>query len=194
MAILAAPACVAILGIDDPPPIGAPDAGPPESGAPDAGPYANAVLADRPILYYRLAETSGPAIDLGGANARGGYGAAVARGVPGLIPADHDLSATFPGPDAGQSGIITTLEPPKLEPTGFITVECWVKADAYDRTMRIVSYGSDGQAQNFEAWVLQVNRGKVSFYSGALNGTGAEVSGNTTLVPGTHHIAGTYDG
>jgi len=70
---------------------------------PPSRPYGDAVLADSPIAYWRLNETSGTtAVNLGslGPAANGTYVGGVVLGVPDLIPYDDDAAARFNGSDA----------------------------------------------------------------------------------------------
>jgi hypothetical protein len=84
--------------------------------------YSSAVLADHPVAYYRLGETSGTtAVDSSGNGNNGTYVGGVALGQPGaLLPGDTDPAAGFNGsstyvlgPSAGAldfSGTQMTLE------------------------------------------------------------------------------------
>jgi hypothetical protein len=63
-----------------------------------ASSYANAVLADHPVLYYRLGETTGSvALDSSGSGRLGLYVGGVLFGQSGAIAVDNDRSATFDG-------------------------------------------------------------------------------------------------
>ena len=66
-------------------------------GPPTASLYRDAVLADGPVGYWRLAETSGYAQDETGIAGRGSYVNGVTRGVPGALVTDDDLAARFDG-------------------------------------------------------------------------------------------------
>ena len=201
--------CAQILGIGDWPPVASRDASASgderpiasddasASGAADAGRYASVILADDPILYYRLDESTGPAMNLGSAGGSGTYGPLITRGAPGIGSNDGDLAAIFPG-NVGTGAIVSTPESKSLEPLDEITVECWANAPSYDNA-RIVSYGSDDGAQAYEAWVLQIVDDAPNFYSGALRDSsqqpGPEIRGQTRLAGGvTYHLAATYDG
>src|SRR5215831_14920886 len=61
--------------------------------------YSSAVLADHPVAYYRLGETSGTtAVDSSGNGSNGTYVGGVALGQPGaLLPGDTDPAAGFNG-------------------------------------------------------------------------------------------------
>ena len=195
LASLVIVSCAQILGIGDSPSIASRDGSATDAVA--VSRYASVILADDPIVYYRLDETTGPATNLGSVGGTGTYGPFVTRGVPGIGSNDGDLAAAFPG-NIGTGAIVSTPESKNLEPLDEITIECWVNAPSYDDA-RIVSYGSDDVAQGYEAWVLQVIGGGPSFYSGALRGSNQSPSvlavGQTALAGGvTYHLAATYDG
>lgn len=87
--------------------------------------YSDAVLADNPVGYWRLDETSGTtAVNLGsaGAASNGIYTGAVVQGVTGAIPNDSDPGAAFSG---GAVNIAGTSNFPK---TNDFTIEAWVSA------------------------------------------------------------------
>jgi hypothetical protein len=197
-------ACLSSLeGLSDGPPAGTGgDAAPPASGAEDAGlradapetsaphqGYADVVLADRPLAYFRLDETTGNAVNLGLSGIAGTYGANVSRAVRGLLGGDSDFAAQFSSADAGPALIVQVSPNANLQPSSMVSVECWVRGlptgDA-----RMVSYGDD-LADPFEAWVLQELGGKPQLYIGAVGG----VAGASSLAPSTtYHLVGTYDG
>lgn len=71
-----------------------------ESGTPDGGSaYAAAVLADEPVLYYRLGETdtSKPAKDSSKSVRPAAFKGNIACGVPGAIANDGDTACRFDG-------------------------------------------------------------------------------------------------
>jgi hypothetical protein len=155
----------------------------------DAGDYAAVVLSDNPILYFRLDERTGNAINLGTAEVAGTYGNAVVRGVSGLLSSSSNAAVSYPG-DSNKNALVTVAANPNIQPDSEVSVECWVRASPW-RDMRLVSYGDDLQAP-FEVWVLQSLDGRVDFYIG---GAGAELGGATTMLSDTtYHLVGTYDG
>jgi hypothetical protein len=90
------------------------------------GRYADAVLADRPILYARLGERAGSSIatDLAApSRPPGTYGPNVVCGVPGAIRGDPDTACRFP-----ENGVALKF----VRKMGFggkapYTVEAWVR-------------------------------------------------------------------
>ena len=88
--------------------------------------YKNTVLADSPLVYYRLDEASGTtATDSSGSGHNGTYSATgVTYSVTGAIRGDADKAVTF----NGTTGDVTVPSP--INPTGSATLECWVKIAA----------------------------------------------------------------
>jgi hypothetical protein len=165
------------------------DTGIEDAGRADGGDYAAVVLSDNPILYFRLDERTGNALNLGTAEVAGTYGDAVVRGVSGLLRSSSNAAVSYPG-DSNKNTLITVPANVSLQPADQISVECWVRASPW-RDMRLVSYGDDLSAP-FEAWVLQSLQGTVSFYIG---NPGALLNGATTMLSdATYHLVGTYDG
>lgn len=190
-------ACAGILGIDQPAPIQSADASDVDASA---SVYATTVLADRPLLYYRLGETSGTvAHDLGSVQVSGLYGDRVRLGAPSLVRGDPDPSALFLSKaNGGTAAIVTVPQTPALEPRTGLTIECWILATNYVDSARVISYGSDDSADAFEAWILQIAGNRLEFYSGALKVDApynVVASGQAfSTGPNPYHIAATFDG
>ena len=86
-------------------------------------PYRDEVLADNPISYWRLGETSGAvAADERGINP-GNYANGVILGVPGTIWNDGDRAASFDGLDDQ----VAVPHSSSLSLTSGVTEEAWVK-------------------------------------------------------------------
>jgi len=117
-----------------------------------ASEYAAAVLADGPIAYWRLGETSGTtATDLTGTGHNASYLNSPTLGVPGLIDTDSDKAVSFDGindrtavPDAAD---INTGGPYATR-----TVELWFQAD--DVTRRQVLYEQGGTNKGLGVYLL----------------------------------------
>jgi hypothetical protein len=84
-----------------------------------SSPYARAVLADSPLAYWRLAESSGTvAHDSSGHGWDGAISGGVTLGAVGAISGDPDTAVTFDG----STGMITTQ---LVMPTTNFSVEFW---------------------------------------------------------------------
>src|SRR5690606_6066485 len=94
--------------------------------------YAAAVLADGPVAYWQLNETSGPtAVDSAGSH-DGAIGPAVGLGVPGAPQAGSGSTAfDF----SGTADRVTVPYDPALNPTQF-TIEAWARVDGGQGTWR----------------------------------------------------------
>lgn len=103
--------------------------------------YLTEVLADSPIAYWRLDTTTGTETDLGSGGHTLTYVGTVTRGTSSLLPADSDLSATYPG---GANYCSTPNVPDLRFTTGPWAVEAWVQATAYTGFQTIQQMGSGG--------------------------------------------------
>ena len=84
--------------------------------------YADVVLADAPLAYWRLGESGGTQMgDGSGSGAQGAYTGGVTLGAPGALATDADTAADFDG----VSG--TASVPLDLSPRSALTLEFWLK-------------------------------------------------------------------
>src|SRR5215469_6654336 len=89
--------------------------------AQSVSPYAKRVLADHPLVYYRLGDPSGSTsvVDSSGYGHNGAVTGGVTFGQPGAIPGDPDTSASFDGStgmvDSGTQVFATSS-----------TIEAWI--------------------------------------------------------------------
>jgi hypothetical protein len=177
------------------------DAQPPVDAGFEAGSYAATVLADAPLGYWRLDEKKAPTVvaahDFSGHFADGTYGDAVVRGVPGLLAADPDLAASFPG-SIGATNAVLVTERPLLEPATAVSVELWVQPAAGLAPSALVSYGDAANAPHQPyALFLDTAARATPVYAFALAAGGVQVSVYSTTVPTAgqkNHLVGTYDG
>src|SRR5262249_53557695 len=104
----------------------------------------SAILADGPLGYWRLDETSGTtAFDSSPNGYNGTFFGNVTLGVAGaLLPDDHDSAARFGG---GGAQADVPFHPEFNLPNGF-TIEAWAKPEATSGFHLIASYttGSNG--------------------------------------------------
>ena len=121
-----------LLPIDARGPLDVPDGA--TSDAQDSGgtlsAYALAVLADSPLAYWRLGETSGTTARDEKGQFDGVYRGTPTLGAPGSLPRDPDKAVFFPGPPTStyvELGDVSALD---LERSPF-TIEAWAKIDAF---------------------------------------------------------------
>lgn len=148
--------------------------------------YRSTVLADSPLVYWRLGETSGTTATDASGNARHGtYSGSPTLGVTGALIGDTNTAVTFDGVDDQVSVADTT------DLTAY-TAEAWVKttnsaAGELDVAARL---GSAGTSRIF---LLYVGAGKASgiFYNST--GTQLNLSSPGSIADGNwHHIAMAY--
>lgn len=108
--------------------------------------YRDVVLADAPVAYYRLGETSGTAaVNLGSAAGDGTYVSFLDYwlGAPGALPNDPDTAVDFA--DYRLVNTNKTASQLNIDGTKPKTIECWVKRRSGDTAQRCVwSLGSPG--------------------------------------------------
>lgn len=117
--------------------------------------WLRAVLADRPLVWFRLGEGSGSALDSTGKTTPGTVNGSPLRAQPGAIANDNDGSISLPG-NATPSWIVANADLQRLKG---LTVEAWIKpgsigafnypefvsSDAYPFGFR---FGVSGDSQN----------------------------------------------
>ena len=150
--------------------------------------YADEVLKDRPLAYWRLGESGGAvAMDASPNAQNGSYSASgVGFGTPGAMPADKDTAVTLDG----VSGQMTLTPVMQLAPGQPFTIEAWVKpAGSGIRTIFQATQGIDHLLMwlegNHSLWC------RISSATGfPFTGTAAESVPNGAW----SHVAITYDG
>lgn len=185
---------------DSGPPIEA--GGPTDTGAQDSAPpdtpYSLAVLADKPLLYWRLEESTGSvALDRSTNMLNGTYSAkGVLLGQPSLVK-DTNPSARF---TAG--GSVDGSKDAKLAFTGTtaFSVECWVSFAAPPTEIQtIVARAADAPASGYSMWLdpADAGAGARAYFGRYANGSGVTVATPeaTPLEVGkAYHLIATYDG
>jgi hypothetical protein len=164
-----------------------------------ASAYSSAVLADNPIVYYRLGEASGATATDSSVNANHGTYNTTASLPNGqidysqtgaLAPIDTDTAVRFRG-DTGTSFVDT---PVTINPTAAWTVEFWIKPEAVGESKGIVSQNNGtGTGRSL---VYQDYDGSGSYFASNLGGTGPYGWGGGYITAfGTYlHLALVYNG
>jgi hypothetical protein len=161
----------------------------------DSGPtptYATEVLADTPIAYWRLGESSGTsAADSSGNNRNGTYVGAPSLGSPGLVTGDPNTSVSFNG--TNQS--VDVADAPAFNLTGDLTLEAVVNMTGGENYRTIVAkHDGAGDVSTYELRV-QGSTGALQFVQRSTTGAYMTVTSNTTLAANTtYHIAATKSG
>jgi hypothetical protein len=157
-------------------------------------PYAQQVMTDTPLAYYRLDDAGAKMYDATNNRINGSYGSAVTKRATGLLSNSTDTSATFPGGSWSANSIATVPQNTLLQPTA-VSIEAWVKETAANSggTVDLVSYGP----QAGQAYALQISASNSFVFALSSSGTPSSVSltGSATLSAGTiYHVVGTFDG
>jgi len=108
--------------------------------------YSDVVLADSPIVYYRLGEPSGTTADNAeGTAARDGtYRNAPTLGATGLLTGDADTAVNFAAASSQDVWLDTGNMP--AGSSGGVTIETWAKWDALPAVDTMQMFGSWGPA------------------------------------------------
>jgi hypothetical protein len=151
--------------------------------------YRDLIVADSPISYWRLGETSGSVVDEMGA-ANGTVNGTITRGVAGLLAGDPDTAYEFPG----GSGHFIGTGWSSLYNRSNLTVEAWIKIS--DATGWPMIAGRDTQS-SFRVFQFRVQQSTGVLNAHLWNSSGTLTSFDTTKrvddgVP--HHVAVTVDG
>lgn len=147
--------------------------------------YAQCVLADSPISYWRLGEPSGAAaVDLVGGH-NGVYTGGIILGQPGAL-ADSDTAVLFDG--ALGSYIPAAVGTALLTPTAF-TWEAWIQNK--DLTSKDMMFLSDSVSTNY----MRVQTTRQLSVSATIGGVQTTVEDPNTIAPNQwYHVVATYDG
>ena len=147
--------------------------------------YRDAVLADGPVGYWRLTETTGAAVDTTGNAAGGSYLGGVTRGVQGALAGDSNLAARFDGTD----DYVSVPDNNALDRGDVFSYELWVKRGALQGTsQRLLHKGAGVASLGFGL------NNKLVLLPG---GTGAvNIASSTTAVTDQswHHVVATKNG
>jgi PKD repeat protein len=149
--------------------------------------YADAVVGDGAVNYWRLGEPSGSAVfDWAGASDMV-TGTNTARGTDGAIGGDADKASTFPG-----DGTFASTQTAVPGPNVFST-EAWIKTTSTTGG-KIVGFGNQktGTSSNYDRHTFMDADGYVHF--GVYNNATYTVKSPTRLNDGQwHHVVGTLD-
>jgi hypothetical protein len=141
--------------------------------------YSSVVLADAPVGYWRLGETSGTtAADASGNGRTGTYTAGPALNQPGALRGDADPAALFAGAQTGQR--VAVPDHASLDLNAF-TVECWIYLTAYGTATnwRVIALKeAAGPARNYGLFLLLGTQSALHF---SFSSGGVFRSFNTTV-------------
>lgn len=149
--------------------------------------YSDEVLADGPLAYYRLGETSGAIVtDSSGNGRNGAYSGTVTQGVTGALAADADTALGL-----GGSGYALVNHASWMN-VSTVTVEIWFRTTQTGAQSLIARYGSSSVS---EVIALDLSTSNVVRAYGNFSGVKIASATVTGLRDGNwHHAVGTYDG
>lgn len=151
--------------------------------------YSDAVLADSPVWWGRLAEKTGTVManSSGAAGRDGIYGGSPTLGVAGLIGGSSNTAVQFNGTNSyGRVTYASWMDSPTA-----LTVEAWIKTT-------MIGSGAivDRDPLSQRVWQFRINAGEIEFVK--IGGTGGTVTASTPLATyndgNIHHVVATYDG
>jgi hypothetical protein len=102
--------------------------------------YPQAVMADHPVAYWRLGETSGTiALDSSGNGLNGTYVGSVSLGAVGAIVGDQDTAIALNG-----AGFVRIPNAGPLDNISIVTVEAWARGASTNATQLFSAAGGGG--------------------------------------------------
>lgn len=145
-------------------------------------PYADAVMSDAPVAYWRLGETSGTvAQNIGSSGINGVYTGGYTQGATSLVTGDANLAVSL----NGTTGRVVAGNASQLDYSRNFTLEAIIKPAAIGANRSIISHGIDGFYLRIES------TGNLRFIKSQRVVIG---DGSAVLVAGnTYHVALTVD-
>lgn len=147
--------------------------------------YTSEVLADTPLAYYRLGETSGTTmIDSSGNGRNGTYAGSPTLGASGLLVGDSNTAITFDG----SNDVGTTPAATWMDSASFSVETLFVPSLVSTGARTIVARSAASSL-----WILRTDAAKIGAY--VVTTAFKTVASSTTLTAGTkYHAVMTYDG
>jgi len=153
-----------------------------------AAPYRSRILADSPVSFWRLNETSGTvAADETGRNP-GRYVNGPLLGQDGPLTSEPDKSASFDG----VNDYVTVPDSASLDLATAVSVEVWVRRTKSATFQVIAGKPGNGQSkfENYALWFDTTNKAVAYFGNGAAF---ARVDSAAPLDGNWHYLVATYD-
>lgn len=142
--------------------------------------YAQQVLSEVPIGYWRLDDSSTTAIDISGQNNNGIYENGVTLGVTGIISGDSDAAASF----NGTTQFVRIPFSNVLANGSIKTVVTWVKTSS---TNAVIFSVGDTVTDTYQIWITP--GGLASMWS-----NNAEIDGSAINDGQWHMVVAVWDG
>jgi hypothetical protein len=161
------------------------------AGSTAAATYSATVLADHPVAYWRMDETSGSTMaDTSGNANNGHYAGTYTLGQPGAI-AKGSVAVAFDG----QSGAASVINSPSLQ-VDTVTIEAWIKKRTNTEYGVYVAKNVEPGGAAGSSWFELLNshhNGRLEFRVTS-DGAPAVVSNATLALNTWYYVVATYDG
>lgn len=155
-----------------------------------SGNYTNVVLADTPVAYWRLGETTGTTAFDSTVNANNGtYTNGVTRGVVGALAWDSNLAIQSAGLPNGKPSVVVP-DSVSLDVSSGLTIEAWLQADSLSTYRSPIMKSSASWADGYG---FVYNGGELRFFSKNYTAFAGDANAFVTG-PTFQHVVGTYDG
>jgi hypothetical protein len=154
-------------------------------------PYAQVILADHPIAYWRLDETSGNiAYDSSGHGHDATLVGGVTLGVPGALVGTPNTAVALDG----TSGFIRVGDTLRFPGTVPFAIECWVRPIALDTTSRGLVTKETTSGPGAQGYSLSLTSTAIAF-ARELDGTSDLLGRPLVLTSGSYYyLYAAYDG
>ena len=157
--------------------------------------YSAAVLADSPIVYYRMNETSGTtAADSSGHGYNGTYGTSVVLGNASVVTGD--VAPTFPGGTQTAAKVLRSSTNAALAPTGAMSVEFWVNVPSSVTTNSQILWSQPfANGNSYQPGYISLENGSPPFFTIQINTTSGVLATYPAAVLGAkNHVVLTWTG
>ncbi|MCU0915919.1 MAG: pre-peptidase C-terminal domain-containing protein, partial [Planctomycetes bacterium] len=122
--------------------------------------WTGGIMADHPVAYYRLGETSGAvAADLSGNSLDGTYVNGATLGLPGVGVSDSDTAVALDGVD----DYVSVTDAPGLQITGDLTIEFWYHKTAEAADWQRICGKGNSTHRNYGIWEASGSDGRLLF-------------------------------
>lgn len=154
--------------------------------------YAAAVLADSPVLYWRLGDSSGPVADSGSGSHAGTLGSGATLGAAGLLVGDSNTALAM---DGTANAHLSTPDAADLNPTTSWAVELWWAGTSMGGVYPKLAWKPVTASVGKATYVLQgTSSGTVQLRT-TIGGTNYTTAASAALTDGNpHHIVGERNG
>jgi hypothetical protein len=164
--------------------------------APALSEYARVILADSPLVYYRLGDSGASAIDSSGIAPalNGTYGANVKRDVTSLLAVEaSNGAAQFMGGSSVPADFISIPPEQRLQPAKSVSIEAWISIGSTNSgTVDLVSYGPEAAGQAYTMQLLPNET--IAAYITTPTGYGFASDKTVLTANRAYLIDATYDG